>query len=123
MTDTYRPRRQSTRWLDADCPSGVLAIYDNGGVTRRNGSFDRFTVFYVPTEQDRQREGRDLHIFYRGMSEAPSSPQGFGVSDDMPWWQARAYRTRVSHHAATWSSLPAAVQEVVRRDCAEIASP
>lgn len=122
MSQTYRPRRQSTRWLDGDCPAGVLAIYDNGGLTRRGGSFDRYTIFLVPTATDIAEQGRDLHIFYRGMSEHPSSPQGFGISDHMPWWQARAYRNRVSHQAARWTDLPAEVQCVVRRDVAELAS-
>ncbi len=115
MPTTYRPRRQSSRWLDGDCPPGVLAIYDNGGTARRGGSFDRFTVFYVPTAEDYDDRGYPT-IHFRGMSERPSGPQGFGISDDMPWHQARAYRCRVSHHAARWSDLPAEVQAVARAD-------
>lgn len=36
----YTPRRQSSRWLDGDCPPHVLAIYDHPAFA------DRFTVFY-----------------------------------------------------------------------------
>jgi hypothetical protein len=35
----YTPRRASRRWLDADCPPGVLAIFDHPN------EFERYTVF------------------------------------------------------------------------------
>ena len=109
---SYRPRTQSKKFLDGDCPSGVLAIYDNGGKT-----FDRYTVFYKPTESASYSE---LWIGYRGMSESPSSPQGFGIYSEMPAHQARAYRSSIYRESAKWSSLPDAVKDVVRRDCAEM---
>ena len=37
----YRPRRASKRWLDADCPDGVLAIFDIPNIC------DQYTVFYT----------------------------------------------------------------------------
>ncbi len=114
---SYTPRRQSARWLDADCPAEVLAIYDNGGTSSRNGSFDRYTVFYVPTDLS---EGRGSRIDYRGMSEQPSHPQGFGILDDMPAYEAAAFRYRFSHHACRWSDLPSEVKAAVRRDCQAI---
>jgi hypothetical protein len=113
MHATYRPRRQSPRWLDGDCPRGVLAIYDNGGVSKRNGSVDRYTVFYADTATD-HRGG--VWVSYRGMSESPSSPQGYGIGDEMRAHEVAAYRYRVRHQAARWSDLPAEVQHVVRRD-------
>ena len=105
----YSPRRQSSRWLDGDCPRGVLAIYDNGGKT-----FDRYTVFYVPTEPQDYARG---WIGYRGMSEHPFDPQGFGIYSDMPCHEVAAYRYTVSKQACKWSDLPADVQRAVRADC------
>ena len=105
----YTPRRQSRRWLDGDCPAGVLAIYDNGGAT-----FDRFTVFYRDTVTD---DRGTVWIGYRGMSEHPAAPQGFGIYGEMPAHEARAYRYTNSHRAARWSELPPDVQTAVRRDC------
>jgi hypothetical protein len=113
MHATYRPRRQSSRWLDGDCPRGVLAIYDNGGVSKRNGSVDRYTVFYAETARDHRG---DVHVSYRAMDESPSSPQGFGIGGDMPAHEVAAYRYRVRHQAARWTDLPEAVRAVVRRD-------
>lgn len=110
---TYTPRRQSARWLDGDCPRGVLAIYDNGGVSKRNGSVDRYTVFYAETDTDHRG---DAWVSYRGMSESPSSPQGFGIMDSMRAHEVAAYRYRVRHQAARWTDLPEAVRAVVRRD-------
>lgn len=109
----YRPRRQSARWLDGDCPAGVLAIYDNGGSSRRGGTFDRFTVFYVPTEPLEDRGG---WVSYLGASEHPGAPQGFGQHGELPAYQVAAYRYRVAHQACRWSELPPDVQRMVRSD-------
>lgn len=108
----YKPRTQSKKFLDGDCPSGVLAIYDNGGKT-----FDRYTVFYKPTEA---ASYSDMRIGYRGMSESPSSPQGFGIYGEMRAYEARSYRSSIYRESAKWSSLPDEVKAVVRRDCAEM---
>lgn len=109
----YRPRRQSRRWLDGDCPAGVLAIYDNGGGARRGGTFDRFTVFYVPTEPLEDRSG---WVSYVGASEHPTAPQGFGQHGELRAFEVAAYRYRVAHQACRWSDLPPDVQRMVRRD-------
>lgn len=109
---TYKPRTQSKKFRDGDCPDGVLAIYDNGGT-----SFDRYTVFYKPTEAITRGD----EIDYRGMSESPASAQGFGIYDSMPAYQAAQYRSRVYRHSARWSELPEAVKDCVRRDCEELA--
>lgn len=110
MSD-YKPRRCSKRWLDGDCPSEVLAIMDSGPK-----DFDRYTVFYVDVTKD----GHDHWITYRGMSEHPASPSGFGISGQMRAHEVAAYRYRCKHHYATWSSLPVDVQAMVRRDCEAI---
>jgi len=107
----YTPRTQSKKFLDGDCPSGVLAIYDNGGT-----SFDRYTVFYKPSEPVDYGYG---WISYRGMSESPASAQGFGIYGEMKAYEAAAYRNRVYRESAKWSSLPDAVKDCVRRDCEE----
>lgn len=108
---TYRPRTQSKKFLDGDCPAGVLAIYDNGGET-----FDRYTVFYKPLEP---LESLRDEIGYRGMSEHPYAPNGFGIYDTMPAHQAAAYRQRVYRHSCKWTDLPEDVQRSVRQDCEE----
>lgn len=107
---TYRPRTQSKKFLDGDCPAGVLAIYDSGPK-----DFDRYTVFYKPTKPVDYAHG---WIGYRGMSESPASAQGFGIYAEMKAYEVAAYRSRVYHQSAKWSELPAEVQRVVRADCA-----
>ncbi|ACF33956.1 hypothetical protein Porky_141 [Mycobacterium phage Porky] len=107
MSD-YKPRRCSKRWLDGDCPREVLAIMDSGPK-----NFDRYTVFYT----DAVRDGRDVWIGYRGMSEHPSSPMGFGVSGQLRAHEVAEYRYRFKHQYIRWSDLPHDVQETVRRDC------
>lgn len=110
---SYTPRRQNKRWLDGDCPDGVLAIYDNGGKT-----WDRYTVFYVPSKEEREaRPHRGMWIGYRGMSEHPFSPNGFGVYSEMEAYLVADYRYRVSHQACKWSDLPKDVKRSVRQDC------
>ena len=108
--NTYAPRRQSAKFLDGDCPSEVLAIFDNGGK-----SFDRYTVFYKTVTRD----GRDNWMGYRAMSEHPFSPNGFGVYSEMLAHEVRAYRARVYRESCKWSELPEDVQKAVREDCAE----
>lgn len=105
----YTPRRQSKKFLDGDCPPGVLAIFDNGGKT-----FDRYTVFYRDVIPGRYGES---WLGYRGMSEYPCDPQGYGIYGEMQAYEVAAYRARVYRHSAKWSSLPPEVQAVVRRDC------
>lgn len=108
---TYRPRRQSNRWLDADCPSGVLAIYDNSNFA------DRYTVFYK--EPIIGNTYQDMHIAYRAMSENPYHPQGVGLYCEMKAYQVAAYRYRNKHRACKWSSLPDKVKHCVIRDLTE----
>lgn len=109
---SYRPRTQSKKFLDGDCPSGVLAIYDNGGKT-----FDRYTVYYKPVVD---WGTGSTWIDYRAMSEDPCSPQGFGIYSQDPAHQVAAYRSSIYRQSAKWSELPEAVKELVRRDCADL---
>lgn len=108
----YTPRRAPARFLDGDCPSGVLAIYDNGK------SFDRYTVFYRDVVED----GRDVWVGYRAMSEHPSSPFGFGIYDQMRRYEMQSYRRYAYRQQVPWSSLPDDVKACVRRDCRELAA-
>lgn len=112
----YRPRTQSKKFLDGDCPAGVLAIYDNGGAT-----FDRYTVFYK-LPKDAEKYYGSYWIGYRGMSEDPYSPSGFGIYAEMKAHEVAAYRSSVYRHSAKWSDLPEQVKKCVRQDCEDFHS-
>lgn len=109
---SYIPRTQSAKFRDSDCPADVLAIYDNGGKT-----FDRYTVFFKPVEPLEDMKGR---IEYRGMSEHPFDPQGFGIGGDMEAWEVARYRESIYRDSCKWSDLPEDVKRSVRQDCEEI---
>jgi hypothetical protein len=104
----YRPRRASRRWLDADCPPGVLAIFDDPAC------WDRYTVVYA--EPVTGATPADMWLAYRAMSEHPTHPQGCGLSGELRAHEMAAYRHREWRHSARWSDLPREVQDVVRRD-------
>lgn len=104
---TYTPRRMPKRFLDG-APAGILDIFDNGGKT-----FDRYTVVYNYPEEYR---GTD-YLPYRGMSEHPSSPNGFGIMDAFTRWDLSAYRNAYRRTRIRWDELPPDVQSVARRDC------
>lgn len=111
MSKSYTPRKCSKRWLDADCPAGVLAIFDNGGKTA-----DRYDVIYSdpicgPTYADTVLSGR-------GMSENPFHPQGVGMFFELSAHEVACYRYRNKHQYARWSSLPELVKACVRQDLA-----
>jgi hypothetical protein len=108
MAKEYTPRRASKRWLDGDCPAGVLAIFDHPN------AYDRYTVFYKDPVCGSKYS--DMHIGYRGMSENPFHPLGFGQAGEMEAHQVADYRYHNKHRAAKWSSLPEAVKKCVRRD-------
>lgn len=110
---TYKPRRQSKRWLDADCPQGVLCIMDNRGATA-----DRYTVIYSEIYGCRKGRERDGYMVGRGMSENPCHPLGVGMGFELKPHEVAALRYRQKHHYAKWSSLPDAVKDCVRRDLA-----
>lgn len=101
----YKPRRQSKRWLDGDCPKGVLAIYDD------SRTFDRYTVFF--TEPAYGTTYADMVLSYIGMSENPFHPQGFGQNGELTAHDTARFRYENSKRAAKWSSLPEAVKKCV----------
>ena len=109
---SYTPRTQSRKFRDGDCPADVLAIYDNGGKT-----LDRYTVFYKPVAPLEDVRG---WIGFRGMSEDPYSPQGFGIYGEMQAYEVAQYRNSIYRHSAKWSDLPEQVQKSVRADCDDI---
>jgi hypothetical protein len=104
---SYTPRRMPKRFLDG-APAGILDIFDNGGKT-----FDRYTVVYNYPDQD----GRDIWLPYRGMSEHPTSPDGFGISDEFTRWELASYRDAYRRTRIRWDELPPDVQRVARDDC------
>lgn len=104
----YTPRRCSKRWLDGDCPDGVLAILDNRGKT-----IDRYTVIYREVTTDER--GRHW-IGLRDMSADPYSPVGYGVYNDYEAHVIAQWRYKNAHHYARWTDLPEPVQRCVRQD-------
>lgn len=111
MSRTHKPRRCSTRWLDGDCPAGVLAIFED---KREPGA--PWTVLYAETYGE--DDPRGPYVWGRNMSATPSHPCGIGISFELNTAQAAAYRYREKHRYAKWSSLPEAVKACVRRDLA-----
>ena len=106
----YSPRRQSKRWLDADCPADVLAIFDDPRTV------DRFTIFYRdPICGDTYA---NMYLGYVGASEYPFHPQGFGQHGEMQAHEVAQYRYANGHRKAKWSSLPDDVKQLVRQDLA-----
>lgn len=99
-----KPRKCSKRWLDGDCPQGVLAIFDDPRTC------DRYTVFYVDVE--------DGYLSYVGMSGAPFHPQGFGQHGEMQAHEVAQYRYHNKHRYARWSALPEDCKKLVRQDLA-----
>lgn len=112
MAHKYTPRRCSKRWLDDDCPEGVLCIIAH----HKKGAPGHWSVFY------RAVYGEHPHRSYmlgREMDSNPAHPQGIGLSFDMQPFEVAAYRYRNKHRYATWSSLPEKVKQTIRRDLAE----
>lgn len=106
----YTPRRASKRWLDGDCPAGVLAIFDHPN------TFDRYTVIY----RDVIESHRGPILTYVGASEHPFHPQGFGQHGEMEAHEAATFRYANNRHACKWSDLPPDVQRLVRRDLSQL---
>jgi hypothetical protein len=103
--NAYAPRRQGKRWLDGDCPRGVLAVYYD----KREPS-DKYTIFYAePVVSDGTYAG--THIQYAGLSE-----YGMGYHGELPAYQAAQFRFRNAHRARKWSELPEAVRNWVISD-------
>ena len=101
-TAEYTPRRCSNRWLDGDCPSGVLAILDHPD------SYDRYTVIYA---EPYEYLG-EVWMTYLGTNETLS----FSGRGEMRAHEVAAYRYREKHRYIRWTDLPEAVREFVKHD-------
>lgn len=99
-------RRATKRWLDGDCPKGVLAIFDN------QTTFDRYTIFYA----DPTKYAKWNWYSYLGASENPTHPQGFGQHGEMVDYKLANYRRINYRHSCRWSDLPEAVRKLVISD-------
>jgi hypothetical protein len=104
---SYRPRRMPKRFLDADCPQGVLAILDDPR------AIDRYTVIYAEPVTD---DGRTFQ--YVAMNAAPFHPQGFGQHGEMDASSLARYRYENSRFYAKWSDLPEDCKRLIRQDLA-----
>ena len=98
-----KPRRCSSRWLDGDCPKGVLAIFDDPRTCAR------YTVFYSEPIVD------DV-LCYIGMNAFPFHPQGFGQHGEMRAYEVANYRYHNKHRYCRWSDLPEDCKRAVRQD-------
>jgi hypothetical protein len=95
----HKVRRCNKRWLDADCPAGVLAIIDS------KTFIDRYTILFTETFE---YEGK-TYVTYLGTNES-GSVSGHGL---MPAHEAAAYRYRNKHRYMRWSDLPESVKAMV----------
>lgn len=100
----YAPRRCSDRWLDADCPEEILAIIDLGA-----NETDRYDVFYAELFAHDDPRGPWLSFYSLDV-------HGYGYHGELQAHQVAAYRYRMKHRYAKWSTLPDAVKDAVRRD-------
>jgi hypothetical protein len=107
MRRKYTPRRQSARWLDSDCPKGVLAILDAGKTIN-----DRWTVIYA--EPVVSGDYHETILGYRGMCSRPFSPCGVGMYGEFSAYDAA--RLRYRQRSAKWSDLPEDCKRCVRQD-------
>jgi hypothetical protein len=105
---TCKPRRCSSRWLDGDCPKGVLAIMDHPN------TIDRYTVIYSEVHDSH----RGPYLTYVAMNTAPFHPQGFGQHGEMSTHEAASYRYANKHRYARWSDLPPDCKRLVLQDLA-----
>lgn len=112
---SYKPRPLSARWLDGDCPPGVLAIYDNPTYA------DRYTIFYSHiSEYPREGQtGLGGWIDYRAASENPFHPCGIGLYCQMRVYQLNEYRRVNGRRKCKWSDLPEKVKQLARQDLAD----
>lgn len=111
MTRQYKPRRASRKFLDADCPKGVLWISDHPKFD------DRYTVYYA--DPICGTAYRDTWIGYRSMSENPFHPQGIGIYGEIEAHHLARYRMENYHRSARWSDLPEKVRQCVLQDLAQ----
>jgi hypothetical protein len=94
------------KYLDGDCPDGILCIFDHPDTG------DRYTVIYKEVHE----HNGTFYVMGRGMSENPTHPQGVGQSFEMKVHELRAYRNANKRRYIKWTSLPDKVKSCVRRD-------
>lgn len=107
---TYRPRRAPARFLEG-APVELIAVYDDGPAT-----FDRYTAIY----DDIAADARDTWIGYRGMSEHPTAPTGFGIYEQFREYDLRRFRCRSYRKYIAFAALPPDVRKTIERDCRDI---
>lgn len=108
MSRGYTPRRCSKRWLDGDCPAGVLAILEYPHET------ERYDIFYADVITAPYGNATEHWLSFVSSSESGSHYHG-----EMQAHQVAAYRDRMKHRYTKWSTLPQAVKNVVLHDLQE----
>lgn len=107
---TWTPRRAPKRFIEG-APKELIAVYDNGGKT-----LDRYTAVYSDSFLYRGQ----WWTFYRGMSEDPFSPGGYGIMGEISRYDLSAYRNRVYRQYVSYDSLPEQVKKSIELDCQAI---
>ena len=111
--NAYSPRRCGKRWLDDDCPPGVLAIIDAGP---NDPAPERYDVIYTKVTEVKYEDSSYVEKWMGGYSLSES---GVGSHFEMQAHQVADYRYRMKHRYTKWSTLPEAVKAAVRRDLEE----
>jgi hypothetical protein len=106
----YKPRRCSKRWLDGDCPAQILAIIDHG-----DKELERFDVIYTHVEKVQYGDSPRVEEWLMMLCLTAS---GSWYHNEMQAHQVAAYRYRMKHRYAKWSTLPEPVKAAVRSDLA-----
>jgi hypothetical protein len=97
-------------YREGGCPSGILAMYDNGGETP-----NRYTIFYRYPLYGTTWQNK--FYGYRSCGEDPFDREnGPGAPREMVISDVKTFRERNRKFQAKWSSLPLAVQQVCRID-------
>jgi hypothetical protein len=109
MARNYKPRRCSKRWLDGDCPAGVLAIIDHG-----DKELGRFDVIYTDVQEVRYPDSPRVEQWMMLLSVGANG--GLWCHPEMQAHEVAAYRYRMKHRYTRWSDLPETVKAAVRRD-------
>ena len=108
----YKPRRCGKRWLDGDCPAGVLAIIDHG-----DRELDRYDVLYADVSEVKYEDSWRTEQWMGGLA---LTDRGAAYHFEMRAHEVSAYRYRMKHRYTKWSTLPTAVKSAVVNDLAEL---
>ena len=96
-------------------PAGVpkyIRVFDNGGVGKKGGTFDRYTVVYTHAD----KFGLQGYTIGVGMSTYPFSPQGFGQHFE---YKNQDYNGRSGGKKITFQDLPEDCKRLVLIDYRE----